>query len=132
MNTSAINLGQCWGMTPDCTDLASPSYMASGVLCVAQAVARRWSTSFLINDPTYGRNLFDHISDDLTPAQIAQEQQALRAQALLDQRVQTMTVTLTLVNGVLTCTGSGTTAAGPFSLVGTASQFSPLSFQVQV
>lgn len=132
-SSSAVNLGSCWGMIPDCTDLSTPSTMASGLACVAQAIARRWSTpaGALINDPTYGRNLSDLIGSGLTPAQIAREQQLLAAQALLDQRVQTASVTLTFLNGAITCQGNFTTAAGPFSLIGTASQFTPLSFQVQ-
>lgn len=133
MSNVPANFGSAWGMTPDCSDLAMPSYMASGLVAVAQAIARRWSTprGGLISDPTYGENLSDLIGDDLTPAQVAKEQQLLAAQALLDQRVQTAVVTLVLTNGALTCTGSFTTAAGPFSLVGSASQFTPLSFQVQ-
>ena len=133
MSNVPADFGQCWGMTPDCSDLAMPSYMASGLVAVAQAIARRWSTprGGLISDPTYGENLSDLIGDDLTPAQVAKEQKLLAAQALLDQRVQTAVVTLVLTNGALKCTGSFTTAAGPFSLVGSASAFTPLSFQVQ-
>lgn len=98
--------------------------MASGNLCVAEAVLRRWSTTRgrLIDDPTYGENLTDCISDDMSSADLAYKQQQLAAQAQLDERVLQCTVTLTLpTTGVLTVVAFVTTAAGPFKLVASVS-----------
>jgi hypothetical protein len=107
--------------------------MASGVLCVAEAVADRWSTTngTLIDDPDYGRNVLDLVSDDLSDADLAYEGAQLAAEAEKDERVSRMLVQITLVNGTLTVIGNGTTGAGPFRLVGSVSEFSPLSFLVQ-
>ena len=116
---SAINLGTCWG-TPSGQDLSMPSYMASGQLCVAEAVLRRWATPAgqLIDDPTYGYSLTDLISDDLSPADLAYAQQQAAAQAQLDERVLQCQVTLTLsATGALSVVAFLETAAGPFKLV---------------
>lgn len=101
-----------------------PSYMASGFQCVAEAICRRWSTTRgqLIDDPNYGTNVTDAVSDDLTPAQLAYLQQQLAAEAQKDERVLGATVTVVLsVAGVLTVTGQILTAAGPFAMVVSAS-----------
>jgi hypothetical protein len=128
-NSAAISLGQCWSCI---FDLTMPSTMAVGLQCVGEAIARRWSTTQgeLLDDPNYGRNLTDLVGDDLGPNDLSRMQQLLAAEALKDQRVQTAVVVLTFVNGVITATGTFTTAAGPFTLVGSVSQFTPLSFQV--
>jgi hypothetical protein len=121
--TSSVNLGQCWG-TPSGSDLSSPSYLATGNLCVAEAVLRRWSTGAgqLIDDPTYGYNLSDLISDDLSPSDLAYAQQQAAAQAELDERVLQATVALTLsVAGALSVVAYLVTAAGPFKLVASVS-----------
>lgn len=131
-NAATLDLGQCWGR-PNGQSLSSPSYLASGVQCVAEAVADRWSTTnkSLIDDPTYGRNVANLVGDDLSESTIAYEQAQLAAQAELDERVLTMAVSLILTNGVLVISGQGTTKAGPFTLVGAVSSSTPLSFQVQ-
>ena len=116
-----INFGTCWGCI---SDLSMPSYMASGFQVVAEAIIRRWSTSpeQLIDDPDYGYNLTDLISDDLSPSGIAQAQQAASAEAEKDERVLACTVKLDLsVAGVLSVTAFGATAAGPFKLVASVS-----------
>jgi phage baseplate assembly protein W len=121
-----INLGTCWG-TPNGQDLSMPSYMASGNLVVAEAVLRRWTTTRgqLIDDPDYGENLLDLISDDLGPRDIAIKQQALEDEAMKDQRVQSASVTLVLSpSGSLAVTANVTTAAGPFQFVVTVTQVS--------
>ena len=97
-----------------------PAYMASGNQCVAEAILRRWSTDQgrLIDDPTYGYNLTDLISDDLSPQDLAYAQQQASAQAQLDERVLQCVVGLTLtVAGLLTVAATVTTANGPFRLV---------------
>lgn len=122
----AIDMGTCWG-TPSGQDLSSPSYMASGNLCVAEAILRRWSTGRgeLPGDPNYGEQLTDCISDDMGPGDIAYKQQQLAAEAQKDERVQSCTVALSLsVDGTIVATASASTAAGPFRFVVTASQTS--------
>jgi phage baseplate assembly protein W len=114
-----INLGSCWG-TPSGQDLSMPSYMATGNQCVAEAILRRWSTSpgQLIDDPTYGYNLTDLVSDDLSSADISYAQQQAASQAKRDERVRNAKVAITLLaNGTLQVVGQITTASGPFRLV---------------
>ena len=117
-NAQNVSLGTCWG-TPNGQDLSMPSYMASGFLVVAEAVLRRWSTNRgeLIDDPDFGTNVADSISDDLSPRDIAYLQQQLAAEAQKDERVLKASVTVTLAAGVLTVTGAILTAAGPFKMV---------------
>ena len=115
-----IDLGTCWG-TPLGQDLSSPAYMASGLLCVAEAVLRRWSTGRgeLIDDPNYGYSLTDLLSDDLGPSDIAHAQQQAAAEAMKDDRVQRASVTLTLeADGTLLVDAAIVTRAGPFRLTG--------------
>ena len=114
-----VNFGTCWG-TPNGQNLSMPSYMASGNLCVAEAILRRWSTSpgQLVDDPNYGYNLTDLIADDLSPNDIAYAQQQLAAEARKDERVLQAIVVLSLsVAGVLTCTSTIYTTGGPFQFV---------------
>ena len=100
-----------------------PSYMAKGFQVVAEAVLRRWSTTRgrLVDDPNYGENLVDMISDDLSPRDVARKQQALAAEAQKDERVLKAVVTLTLTAGVLIATGAIRTAQGQFKMVVSAS-----------
>ena len=60
------NFGGCWG-TPSGLDLSMPSYIASGNQAVVEAILRRWTTTRgqLIDDPNYGFNVYDLVSDDL-------------------------------------------------------------------
>lgn len=116
---AAVNFGTCWG-TPNGGDLSMPSYMATGNQCVAEAILRRWSTTRgqLIDDPNYGFNVMDLVSDDLGPGDIAQAKQQLAQEAGKDERVKSATVDLVLTaGGDLNITGFITTAAGPFKLV---------------
>jgi hypothetical protein len=117
--SATINLGTCWG-TPSGQDLSMPSYMASGNQCVAEAILRRWGTSpgQLIDDPNYGYNLSDLISDDLSQGDIAYAQQSLAAEAQKDERVLSAKVVLQLtVAGLLTVVATIVTAGGPFQMV---------------
>jgi hypothetical protein len=76
----------------------------------------------LLDDPNYGRNLTDLIGDDLTPADIAYEQQQLGAEAQKDERVLSCAVTLQLtVAGTIVVNASITTAQGPFTMVASVS-----------
>lgn len=127
------NFGTCWG-TPLGQDLSMPSYMASGLTVVAEAILRRWTTTQgqLIDDPSYGRNIYDLVSDDLSPRDLRYEGQQFAAEAQKDPRVLTAAVTLTLsAAGLLTLTATITTAAGPFSLVLAVSAVMPLTILVQ-
>jgi hypothetical protein len=121
-NTGLTDFGQCWSCIDD---LTSPAVMVSGNRAVAEAVLRRWGTSpgELIDDPDYGFNLSDLISDDLGPSDIALAQQQAGAEAEKDQRVLSATVTLTLNNetGILTVNALIETATGPFTLVASVS-----------
>lgn len=125
--TNSLNFGTCWG-TPSGQDVSTPAYWASGFQVVGEAVARRWTTSpgQVIDDPDYGYNLNDLISDDLTPTDISYAQQKATVEALKDERVLTASVTINLsVAGQLTVTAFIGTAAGPFKLVLTISQVNP-------
>ena len=120
-NTNLTDFGTCWSCV---SDLTMPARMASGFQVVAEAILRRWSTPAggLIDDPDYGRNLMDLISDDLSPRDIAREQQEAGAEAEKDERVLSCTVALNLdVAGVLNVAASVTTAQGPFTLVASVS-----------
>ncbi len=129
---AAVNFGTCWG-TPLGQDLSTPSYMASGNLVVAEAILRRWTTTQgqLVDDPSYGENIYDLVSDDLSPRDIAYAEQRFVAEATKDPRVLRCTVRLTLVLGVLTLTADIRTAAGPFKLVLPASGVTPQILLVQ-
>lgn len=117
--TAAVNFGTCWG-TPLGQDVSTPSYMAEGNLVVAEAILRRWTTTQgqLVDDPSYGESIFDLVSDDLSPRDIAYAQQRFAAEAQKDPRVLRCTVVLTLdAAGNLKLAANIATAAGPFSLV---------------
>jgi len=118
-NPQAINFGTCWG-TPNGQDLSMPSYMATGNQVVAEAILRRWTTSRgqLIDDPNYGFNVLDLVSDDLGKKDIHYTQQQLAQEAEKDERVKSASVTLVLtVQGELRLEAIIGTAAGPFKFV---------------
>lgn len=127
-----VNFGTCWSCI---SDLTMPAVMATGFQVVAEAIIRRWSTSpgQLIDDPDYGFNLTDLISDDLSPADVSQAQQAASAEAQKDERVLGCAVKLTLNNatGLLAVTASVTTAQGPFELVASVSAIGVSDLLVQ-
>lgn len=131
--TQPVNFGTCWG-TPQGQDLSSPSYMASGLQAVAEAILRRWTTTQeeLIDDSDYGENVNDMINDDLGPSDLAYKAQKLANEAQKDERVKSAKVTLQLLaTGELLVSGSFTTASGPFSLVLSVSQVTPMKLLVQ-
>jgi hypothetical protein len=119
MTTQAPNFGQAWG-TPLGQDISMPSYMASGNQAVAEAILRRWTTTQgeLIDDPNYGRNVYDLIGDDLSPRDLAMQGQQFGAEAEKDPRVTSCRVVITMdAQGNLTFTAAVVTALGPFPLV---------------
>ena len=81
--TQPVDFGTCWSCV---SDLTMPAVMAKGPQCVAEAVVRRWSTTRgrLVDDPNYGTNVTDSISDDLSPRDIARLNQSLAAEAQKD------------------------------------------------
>jgi len=118
-NAAAVNFGTCWG-TPNGQDLSMPSYMATGNQVVTEAILRRWTTTQgqLVDDPNYGRNVYDIINADLSPRDLAYEAQQFAAEAEKDERVLSCSVTIMLdAAGNLTLAATVTTAAGPFKLV---------------
>jgi hypothetical protein len=117
--TTPSIFGQCWS-TPQGADLSMPATMASGNQAVSEATLRRWTTTAgqLIDDPNYGRNVYDLVNADLSPTDLASEGQQFAAEAEKDERVLSCSVTLTLAaNGNLTLAATIVTAAGPFKLV---------------
>jgi hypothetical protein len=119
LTAAAVNFGTCWG-TPLGQDLSMPSYMASGNLAVSEAVLRRWTTSQgqLVDDPSYGENIYDLVSADLSPRELAYAQQRFAAEAVKDSRVLRCTVVLAIdAAGSVTLKATIVTANGPFPLV---------------
>lgn len=117
--TTAPDFGTCWG-TPNGSDLSTPSYMASGNQVVVEAILRRWTTSpgQLIDDPNYGRNVYDLVSAELGRRELAYEGQQFGAEAEKDDRVLSCTVAITIdVAGNVHMEAAVVTAAGPFKLV---------------
>lgn len=96
-----------------------PAVMASGAQVVAEAIARRWLTPIktLADDPTYGEDITDSVSDDMSPRDIVYKQQRLAVQAMQDERVLQAQVKLTLSRGILTVSADIMTANGPFAMV---------------
>lgn len=122
--------GTCWSCV---TDLTMPAINASGFRVVAEAIARRWQTprGGLVDDPNYGFNLSDFISDDLSPADIARMAKMAAAEAVKDERVVACDVDITLLpTGAMTVTGNVQTAQGPFQLVVGVSQVTVALLQV--
>lgn len=128
MASPTTDFGSAWG-TPLGQDLSMPSYIASGNQAVAEAILRRWTTTRgqLIDDPDYGENVYDFVSDDLSTTDIANAQQKLAAEAQKDERVLKAVVQVTLtIAGTLTIAAVITTATGPFKLVLSVSAVTPL------
>lgn len=128
MANPTTDYGACWG-TPSGLDLSMPSYIAHGNQAIVEAILRRWTTTRgqLIDDPNYGENVYDFVSDDLGPTDIANAQQKLAAEAQKDERVLRARVQVTLtIAGLLTVAAVITTATGPFKLVLAVSAVTPL------
>jgi hypothetical protein len=126
------DFGTCWG-TPLGQDISTPSYMAKGNQCVAEAILRRWTTprGALIDDPNYGFSVIDLVSDDLSKRDIAYAQQQLAQEAEKDERVRSASVVLSLsVAGLLSLDAAIATANGPFRLVLQVSAVTPLTLLV--
>jgi hypothetical protein len=113
-------------------DLTMPARTASGFRVVAEAIVRRWQTprGGLIDDPNYGFDLSDFLSDDIDTAGLNRIKNSAKAEALKDERVIGVDLNLTFISGVMMVTANVTTAAGPFKLVVSVSQVSTTLLQV--
>lgn len=112
-----------------------PSRMASGFQVIAEAIARRWQTpnGGLIDDPYYGFDVTDYISAGLTSLELSSISQQARAEALKDERVEDIQVTVsTTVTGTLTVAGVVSTAQAAFKLVLTVNNVTPAVLEVTV
>lgn len=124
------SFGSCWSCVDD---LTMPAIMVTGNRVVAEAIARRWSTprGGLVDDPNYGFDLTDYISDDVTQTDLGRIAALAGAEAKKDERVLSCAVTITLdLAGKLTVTGNVRTATGPFQLVLAVSQVTVALLQV--
>jgi phage baseplate assembly protein W len=109
-----------------CVDDFTPEFaMSSGQQLVIEAILRRLGTptGALRRHPEYGYDLRGKLSSAVDvrtgPPRIAAE---VAAQIRRDERVLAAVVTAAYLDGVLTLTVRGTTAAGPFRLVLAASK----------
>ncbi len=96
--------------------------LATGFTNLGYALARRFRAELgsLFYDLGYGEDNTDMVNQALGPADVTQKAQALSAQALLDERVQTCRVSLVLVpqQGTLAISVTGTIPTGvPFTFV---------------
>lgn len=120
------NLGSCWSAAPF---LTFPSRKASGPRAVAEAIVRRWSTpnGRLIDDGSYGLDLSDLVSADLSPADLAAIGVQASTEAEKDERVISCTTTVMITTGpvgdTMTVAAIVQTAQGPFRLVVNVSEF---------
>ena len=111
-----------------------PSTMATGFRVVAEAIVRRWQTprGGLVDDPNYGFDLSDFVSDDLGKSDLARIAKSAAAEALKDERVLACDVTVQyLVGGMLAVSGKVQTALGPFQLVVSVGQVTISLLQVK-
>lgn len=101
------------------SDLDPGGAEVSEKLLLAQALARRLTTprGRLIDDANYGYDLNQWLNADVGPAELAQIQSQSQAECLKDERVQSVTVTVTYVLTVMIVTISIVSALGPFQLV---------------
>lgn len=105
--------------TPDGLDLDPMMRTVSGVRGLGQALARRLITprGSLVDDASYGYDLRTRLNDSLTTADLAQLGAVVARECERDERVESASARVTLANGALRATITGTTSAGPFRLV---------------
>lgn len=97
-------------------------------LCLVQAIARRLMTprGRLIDDSNYGYDLSQWLGADIGPAELAQIRTFAQAECLKDERVQSVTITVTFQAAVniLLVQVALVAAQGPFQFVLAVSQLS--------
>lgn len=73
----------------------------TGIDVLRQAIARRLMTprGWLLDDPNYGLDLRQYLSDSIDAAKLMQLQSAVRAELLKDQRILTCNVVATMSGG---------------------------------
>ena len=101
-------------------DLDPTFTLITGNRVVAEAIARRWTTSAgtYLPDPSYGWNATQLLNVELSPVAQSSAINALVSEALRDERVIACTVGISSDgSGNVLLTGSITTASGPFALV---------------
>lgn len=92
-------------------------------LVVGQRIARRLLTprgglAAIGGDPNFGWDVRQYINGKLSPTALAQAQQAIAAECLKDEAVQSASVTFAYAfNGALTISIQLVGASGPFQLV---------------
>jgi phage baseplate assembly protein W len=86
------------------TDLDPSFLLVSGQEAVAQAIARRLQTPAggLLGDPAYGYDLRGLVNTARSSAELQAIRAEVEAQCLLDQRVDSADVTLSVDSGVCT------------------------------
>lgn len=111
--------------------------VTSPALVIGQRIARLWQSPRgalgLIDSAAADRgvDIKQYCLQKMAPADIAIAQQQLANEALKDEEVASITVTITVSNGTLTVTGSIVASSGPFTLVGNINQFTGASFFIQ-
>ena len=101
------------------TDIDPTGAEVSEKLLLAQALARRLTCprGRLIDDANYGYDLNQWLNADVGPAEIAQIQSQAQAECLKDERVQSCTVAVSFIGGVMLVSLAIVSALGPFPLV---------------
>lgn len=101
------------------TDIDPAGAEVSEKMLLAQALARRLTTprGRLIDDANYGYDLNQWLNADVGPAELAQIQSQAQAECLKDERVQSATVTVTFLGGVMLVAVALVSSLGPFQLV---------------
>lgn len=107
------------------TDIAGFAYLsplfglASGRVNLANALARRLTTpaGTLDDHPEYGYDIRQFLNDDFTPTKAAAVRASVKAQCELDERVQSVRVDFSIVQGIATLRLSVEDDDGPFDLV---------------
>lgn len=111
--------------------------VSSPALVIGQRIARLWQSprgALGLIDPAAadrGVDVKQYVLQKMAPADIAVAQQQLANEALKDEEVSAITVTITVSNGTLTITAQIVASTGPFTLVGNINQFIGASFFVQ-
>lgn len=120
----ADTLGSDWNMTLNDEgefDLDPSGAVVEGPMCVAQTVLRGWETpqGSMPWAPDEGFYLADWLNADLDEADVLAIGSGLEADALLDERVESISVTPTFDAAAsrLSISAEGQTAEGPFKLV---------------
>lgn len=87
---------QDFGLDLWCTDdLLAELRPVSGVMLLAQALIRRWTTprGMLLDDPGYGTDVRENMNETVDESTIDRMRSELRSEALNDERVAECTVT---------------------------------------